>query len=456
MIINPGSNELSGTSTDRAPAPSEQAYERDLLDALLDSSPDDIYFKDLESRILRISRSKALRVIDAIPRLKTQYAENPALDPRNLVRGITDFDTYAAEDAQRAYDDEQAIIKTGQPLINKIERQTYKDGRTVWWSTSKMPLRDRTGKIIGTFGISKDITALKEAELALEKATKDLVKASHTAGMAEVATGVLHNVGNAVNSVNISVEMAMGLLRQSRLEQFRKATLLLKEHEGSLATFFTADDRGAKLVPFLDALSTALIEERATVLSELQQTRKGVDHIKDIVAMQQSYATTAGAIASVHLKEIVEDAIQMNLSAFERHNVTLRRHYHCDPVISTDRHKVLQILVNILRNAKYACDDGAPAEKMIDVTMTLAGTTAEIAIADNGVGITPDLLTKIFSHGFTTRRDGHGFGLHSGALAARELGGTLSAQSGGAGTGATFLLRLPLPHTNQAEVEVDG
>jgi signal transduction histidine kinase len=444
MIINPGSDELSEVSGDRAPAQSEQAYERELLDALLDSSPDDIYFKDTASRLLRMSRLKALKVIEMIPRLKKQYADNPALDPRSLVVGITDFDTYATEDAQRAYDDEQAIIKTGQPLINKIERQTYKDGRAVWWSTSKMPLRDRTGKIIGTFGISKDVTALKEAELALEKATKDLVKASHTAGMAEVATGVLHNVGNAVNSVNISVEMAMGLLRQSRLEQFRKATLLLKEHETSLATFFTSDERGAKLVPFLDALSTALIEERSTVLSELQQTRKGVDHIKDIVAMQQSYATTAGAIASVHLKEIVEDAIQMNLSAFERHGVTLRRHYLCDPVISTDRHKVLQILVNILRNAKYACDEGAPSEKTIDVTMTLAGATAEIAIADNGVGIASELLTKIFTHGFTTRRDGHGFGLHSGALAARELGGTLAAQSGGAGTGATFLLRLPL------------
>jgi C4-dicarboxylate-specific signal transduction histidine kinase len=447
MIINPQPNEPSEASADRAPAQSEQAYEGELLDALLDSSPDDIYFKDVESRLLRISRLKALRVIEAIPRLKKQYVENPALDPRSLVKGSTDFDTYAAEDAQRAYDDEQAIIKTGQPLINKIERQTYKDGRTVWWTTSKMPLRDRTGKIIGTFGISKDITTLKEAELALEKATKDLVKASHTAGMAEVATGVLHNVGNAVNSVNISVEMAMGLLRQSRLEQLRKVTLLLKEHAGSLATFLTSDERGAKLVPFLDALSTALIEERATVLSELQQTRKGVDHIKDIVAMQQSYATTAGAIASVHLKEIVEDAIQMNLSAFERHGVTLRRHYLCDPEISTDRHKVLQILVNILRNAKYACDEGAPAEKTIDVTMTLVGTTAEIAIVDNGVGIAPDLLTKIFSHGFTTRRDGHGFGLHSGALAARELGGTLDAQSGGAGTGATFLLRLPLAAT---------
>jgi signal transduction histidine kinase len=119
------------------------------------------------------------------------------------------------------------------------------------------------------------------------------------------------------------------------------------------------------------------------------------------------------------------------------------------PPLITEKHKVLQILVNLMRNAKYALDEGGRPEKLMRVRAELNGHgTVRISIIDDGVGIAPENLTRIFGHGFTTRKAGHGFGLHSGALAAKELGGTLIAQSDGPGCGANFTLELPLERPN--------
>ena len=102
-----------------------------------------------------------------------------------------------------------------------------------------------------------------------------------------------------------------------------------------------------------------------------------------------------------------------------------------------------------MRNAKYACDDSGRPDKQLLVQVKGAGERVRIAIIDNGVGIAPENMAKLFRHGFTTREAGHGFGLHSGALTARELGGSLTARSDGPGCGAAFVLELPLvaPHT---------
>jgi len=114
------------------------------------------------------------------------------------------------------------------------------------------------------------------------------------------------------------------------------------------------------------------------------------------------------------------------------------------PPISVEKHKVLQILINVLRNAKYACDDSERNEKKITVRISGRDGRVSISVADNGIGIPPENLTRIFNHGFTTRKEGHGFGVHSGANAAREMGGSLSAVSEGTGHGATFTLELPV------------
>ncbi|HVU33763.1 MAG TPA: PAS domain S-box protein [Opitutaceae bacterium] len=419
-------------------------YQRDQLQALLEASPDSIYFKDLQSRLVRVSRSKALKTIQGVPRLKERYEADPKTDPIHLVIGVTDFETYTPEDAQRAYDDEQAVIRTGEPIINKLERQIYQDGSVVWHLSNKMPWRDKDGKIIGTFGISKDITALKRAEEDLERVNRQLIEASRHAGMAEVATGVLHNVGNALNSVNVSTSVVLEQVRASRAAYVAKAAGMLQEHTANLAEFLTVDPKGQKLPAYLAALGETLVQEQETLTRELEELRRNVDHIKEIVAMQQTYARVAGVMEPVPIAEVVEDAIRMNSAALARHEVELIRDYATTPVITTDRHKVLQILVNLLRNAKYACDESGRTDKRITVSIRPDERKVAIGVRDNGIGIPPENLVRIFSHGFTTRKGGHGFGLHSGANAAKELGGALEVESAGPGQGASFTIQLPL------------
>jgi len=171
---------------------------------------------------------------------------------------------------------------------------------------------------------------------------------------------------------------------------------------------------------------------------------KDVGHIKDIVAMQQSYAMVSGVVEAVPVVELVEDALRMNASAFVRHDVQVVREFAPVPPVTVDKHKVLQILVNVLRNAKYACDGTGQPDKRVTLRVALNGANlVKIEIADNGVGIPAENLTRVFQHGFTTRKHGHGFGLHSAALAAKELGGALKARSDGPGLGATFTLEIP-------------
>jgi len=169
---------------------------------------------------------------------------------------------------------------------------------------------------------------------------------------------------------------------------------------------------------------------------------KNVEHIKEIVAMQQNYAKVSGFIEALPVEKLMDDAIQMNAAAFERHRVRVVRNYENVPNVRVDKHKVLQILVNLLRNAKYAMDGSV--ERRLDLRIHLEGEDkVRLTMRDTGCGIPKENLTRIFSHGFTTKRDGHGFGLHSGAIAAKEMGGILTAQSEGPGRGATFILDLP-------------
>jgi PAS domain S-box-containing protein len=405
------------------------AHERDLLCTLLDNSPDCIYFKDRQSRFVRCSKA---------------FEELFQVSDRSRFIGKTDFDFFTEEHARPAYEDEQEIIRTGKPILGKLEEETHPDGRKTWCLTTKLPWRDKDGNNIGTFGISKDFTALKKAEVELEAAHKRLIETSRLAGMAEVATDVLHNVGNVLNSVNVSCSLAVDRVKASKAASLSKVSALLEENRGRLGEFLVNDPRGQRIPGYLAALAEHYTGEQSALLQELEQLRENIEHIKQIVAMQQSYAKVAGVTETVSAGQLVEDALRINAAALARHTVQVRREFEETPPILTDKHRVLQILVNLIRNAKYALDDSGRPDRLM--TLRIGGDGdghVKIQVSDNGVGIPPENLTRIFGHGFTTRRNGHGFGLHSSALAVRELGGSIQAQSEGLGKGATFTLLLP-------------
>ncbi|MEI7732444.1 MAG: ATP-binding protein [Verrucomicrobiota bacterium] len=289
-------------------------------------------------------------------------------------------------------------------------------------------------------------SALVEEKFQLQEAMHhQMLTLSRQAGMAEVATGVLHNVGNVLNSVNVSNNLMREKLRGSEMATLVKLGSLLQQHEADLPAFLTADVKG-KLIPrFIIQLASQLQAEHAFLENEQDQLTTNLDHIKEIVALQQNYARVSGYLEQVSIPSLVDDALQLNVAGLSRHEVKVVRQYADVPPATVDKHKVLQILVNLVHNAKYALDDAVHQDKRLTVGVELdAGQRVKITVSDNGIGIPPEHLTKIFSHGFTTRKGGHGFGLHSGANSAKEMGGQLSVHSEGLGKGATFTLELPL------------
>jgi PAS domain S-box-containing protein len=541
----------------REPLEAGLRREHDMMETFMRSVPDAIYFKDEQSRFLKCSSAMArcFGVADA-----------------DQMVGKSDFDYFSEEHARPAFEDEQRILRTGEPLVGLVEKEVFPDGRIQWALTSKLPLRNAQGRIIGTCGISKNMSELKNAEeelrqrellfrLIFEQAPlgvswrradlgnvyhwnalfrrilglpaetapddsrfaalihkddqakyrdavhriesrqadsaslelrfvlkdgplvwgrlsvavvrndtghiiqeiailedithrkqteqeladtyKSLLDASRVAGMAEVATGVLHNIGNVLNSVNVSVNLLAENLQNSRLGNIARLSALLHGHAGDLAAFLTADPQGQRVLPYLDTLADHLTGEQQRQLSELDLLRRNVDHIKDIVGMQQEYAKVVGVVEALAPVELVEDALRMNAAALTRHDVELVQELAPAPAVTVERPKVLQILINLIRNAKYALDEGGRPDKRLTVRIEHDARCVRVIVSDNGIGIPTENLGRVFTHGFTTRKDGHGFGLHTSAVAAKEMGGTLRVHSAGPGQGATFTLELP-------------
>lgn len=293
--------------------------------------------------------------------------------------------------------------------------------------------------------LEREIQERTRTEMEVESLHKQLMQASRQAGMAEVATGVLHNVGNVLNSVNVSITLIQEQLQGSEVASLVKTAGLLEAHAGALVPYLTEDAKGKLLPDFIIQLARQLEEEHRLLGKEHAELVRNLEHIKEIVTMQQSYATVSGVLEKVSLPSLVEDALRFHAGALERHGIQIQRQFTDVPLCTIDKHKALQILVNLVHNAKYALDEARQPEKKLTVGITRLGDRrVRVTVADNGMGIAPENLTRIFSHGFTTRKGGHGFGLHSGANAAREMGGFLSAASDGPGQGSVFTLELPV------------
>ncbi len=289
-----------------------------------------------------------------------------------------------------------------------------------------------------------EIEERKRMEAQVANTHKELLIASRGAGMAEVASNVLHNVGNVLNSVNVSASLVVDRARKSQVSELGKVLAWLDQQAADPASFLAAPGKAAELRSYLQLLHKQLLQEQQATIAELKSLHKNIEHIKEIVAMQQSYAKISGVTETVNVRELVEDALRLNAGSLQRHQIQLLREYQEVPPMTVEKHKVLQILVNLIRNAEHACSDAGRPDKQIRLRIAPTDQGVAMAVVDNGIGIPAENLTRIFSHGFTTRKGGHGFGLHGGALTARELGGSLTAHSEGPGTGATFVLELPV------------
>ena len=359
---------------------------------LFENANDVIYTHDMTGRLLTINRAGEAMTGYSRDELLKMTIFDLALPVRRETVSAWLTKLAAGEDTRPTFESE---------LLSKA-------GRIIPFEVSIRPMREGD-RITAVEGVARDITARKRAEAELAAAHQRLVETSRRAGMAEVAAGVLHNVGNVLHSVTQSVAHLNERLRA----------------------------QGAGADP--------------SVARDLESLGHSVEHIKEIVAMQQGYARLSGVQEEVPAETLIEDALRINREALERHGITLVREYSPAPTLMIEKHKVLQILVNILGNAKYACDakaqDGQPPRIVVRVDTPKgdrAGNRVRIVVADNGSGIAHENLGRIFDNGFTTRKDGHGIGLYSAALTARELGGSLFVHSDGVGRGARFTLDLPV------------
>lgn len=318
------------------------------------------------------------------------------------------------------------------------------DGSLSWMRDRGFPVRDQAGKVVRVCGIVEDITARKQIALKLEQTNIKLLEVSRRVGMAEVATGILHNVGNVLNSVNVASACIGESIKNSKVANLVKVVALLRDHKRDMGGFLTANLKGKQIPDYLEQLAEHLSIEQSRVMKELLGLQRNIAHINEIVTLQQGIAKLSGSTETLAVNDLMEDALKISGSAFERHDVTVIKEFQNVPSITVEKHRVLQILVNLVNNARQACEESEESEKRLILRVTSENGHVRFAVNDNGIGISPENLAHIFEHGFTTKPSGHGFGLHSGALAAKEMGGSLNVQSDGFGKGATFTLELPL------------
>jgi PAS domain S-box-containing protein len=347
-------------------------------------------------------------------------------------------------------EDQWVLERRAQMVAKKVPyhleyRLVAADARTVWIRESAAVMFGAAGEALLLHGVFQDITEQKQAAVELEQAHQALLETSRHSGMAEVATGVLHNVGNGLNSVNVASNMVTERIRTSKVIELNKVAALLTLHNADFAGFIARDPRGKHIPELISIVAKALQAEHADLVEEVSTITKNIEHIKEIVAMQQSFAKGRGMIEPLDIQRLVDDAIKINAVSLERHKIAVIQAYEEVPKVMADRHMVLQILVNLLRNSKQAMTSSTQESCRIIVRIqNNGGEFAKVSVEDNGIGIAPENLNRIFAHGFTTKKTGNGFGLHSSALAAAEMGGSVSVHSDGLETGATFTLKLPL------------
>ncbi len=323
----------------------------------------------------------------------------------------------------------------------RLRRETTGE-RTSNYKVRYTPAK-RNDQVVAAVFIATDISKQKITEKELAEAQKELVEKAQQAGMAERATGTLHNVGNILNSIKSSVEIIEGAIAGTSLHGFEKANSLLRENIDSLEDFISNNPKGKKLMQYYLKLEEEFSKELETSNKHIARLKDKVRTIEDFISVQQSNASSQSLSERYSLSEIVEDALDMQSGTIERHNITVTKEFHSDPRVTVQKIKLMHILINLIQNAKEAMTDSSAEQRGLTISIDSNNEAIFVRVIDTGEGIIKENTEKIFSYGFSTKKTGHGFGLNSSANYIREMGGRMWAESEGKGKGATFILRFP-------------
>lgn len=376
----------------------------------------------------------------------------------SVMQSVTLNEDFSARVSSHRNDETGLLVKSFNNMLEHIEKRDLQlmgqkqqaeelaNNASKYAQEVELTNRDLENEITERIRIESRLTDLSETleqrvnerTKKLEEMNKIVVDISRSAGMAEVASGVLHNVGNVLNSVNISTSVIRQQLQNSGLNNLSKVVSLLEENKYQLAEFITEDEKGKQIPGFLKLLADKLQDESSSYFLELDNLDKNITHIKNIIRMQQSYAGNFGVSENVLVADLIDDALRVNKSEIEQSNIKIIKNYQSLPMMKLDKHKVLQVIINLIKNSIHAISSSELGEKSIKVVLFTSHNQVKIEVIDSGIGISKDDLLRIFEYGFTKKQGGHGFGLHNCALLAKDLDGELVAASEGLGKGATF------------------
>ncbi len=399
------------------------ATDQDFLNALLNHLPDWVYFKDRTGRYLRTSKS-----------LATHVGRD---DPRDLI-GHTHFDFSTVERAAAIHADEQAILESQQPVLDHEEMDTLRDGRVVWVSTTKLPLHNIEGDLIGTFGVSRDITARKRTEQEGRALELQLQLSHKLESIGMLAAGVAHEINTPTQFITDNTRFLQGAFGELATAFARYRTLVTTKPE---------------LAPESSAIETEteLNYHLTEIPRTLEQTLDGLGRVARIVGSLKEFS---------HPHTLERKPADLN-RAIET-TIAVARHewkYVADVVTAFDPalppvpcilDEFNQVILNLIINACHAIEDAlkiSKAEKgVITIRTRQDAASVWIEVADTGLGIPAEIHDRIFELFFTTKRAGKGTG--QGLALVRNI---IVQHHGGyvdfvteAGRGTTFRIQLPL------------
>lgn len=378
----------------------------------------------------------------------------------NLSRlNITGCHIFLFEDPQKSYDRCKLVFSYSQssPLFEEGKTYWIKDfvsqlkGKGLNISCQMLNVQSESiGVIFFEYNIADEHfynlvamqigSAIKGANLFtnLKNTQKKLIKKAHQAGMAEVARDSLHNIGNVLNSINITLQNMKKDFKEYPLEDYNMACDLLESQMDHLDEFMSEKGKGQKLLSFYLKLRDIFNETNQKNLSQLNRLIEKVDLIKQIILYQKDYASKEKFLEEVHIKSLMQDA----LAIIDKKDCKIINTVDEKLYVIGVKTQVTHIFINLLKNAVEAMENTPKEDKIITISARKKKNTVEIVISDRGQGIEKNLLDRIFSHGFSTKEKGQGFGLHSCANYMMQMGGSIRAESKGLNKGATFILEF--------------
>lgn len=302
----------------------------------------------------------------------------------------------------------------------------------------------------------KETEERKSLEIKNQTLNNDLIVAARRAGMTDISTSILHNVGNVLNSVNTSATIISDKIKNSKISNLADVAHLIKDHEGDISNFISSTPQGQRLPGYIIKLAEAWNGDKELMVTEMASVEGGIRHIKEIISKQNLLGSALGRTEVLQITDLIEDALMLNKPLYQKSDINIIREFNNTKEVEVDRVKLLQIVTNLVKNGIESITEQNPeTKKLILRTQEKDGNYFVIQIVDNGVGISKDNMNKIFSLGFTTKKNGHGFGLHSGAISAQEMGAQFFVESEGPGKGATFSLVLPYEFSRKKENKYD-